>query len=96
MDQTFKYNIETRISVLECQVSNLTESTNNINRKLSHESLLKRLIYYIIVGIFYFINKELGSNVKLLKTNNWWIFNIITCFLLVILRRPVMWFIKCI
>ena len=90
MDETFKYNIETRISILECQVSNLTEYTSNINRKLSHETFLKQLIYYIIVGIFYYVNKELGSNINLLKTNNWQIFNIIVCFLLVILRRPAM------
>lgn len=94
MNLNFNHDIETRISILEYQVNKLTESINNINRRLSHESLLKRLIYYVIIGIIYFINKELESNISFLKSNNWWIINIIICLFLVVLRKPIMWFIR--
>ena len=86
--------INDRISILEKQMVSVVESITNINRRLSPNNILKRILYYIIVIIIYFVNKELESNVNILKSGRYWVFNILLCMTLILLRRPIMWFIS--
>ena len=87
-------NLLNRVSILENQMISVTESLTSIHRKLSSHDMLKRLLYYIVVGIIYVVNKELESNVNMLKSSNYWLFNVVLCLVLVLLRRPIMWFIS--
>ena len=89
------YELEARIKTLERQVNSLVESIGAINRQMNHDSLIKKLIYYFVVGLVYFLNKEFGTNVNALHRSNWWLFNILLCIALLLFRRPLMYVFNC-